>query len=318
MRRCTNQACFAHDGEQCADGKHDISECPSWAQAPAGSEETLVRPVNNDSRVPWSGSALGLSDLANLLPRGRSIVIGVLGAHDAGKTTLLTANYLQLHRGAAPAGWDFAGSRTLGAWEGLADYMRFDEESCSISFPPHTPRGTSRVPGLLHLALRGPDDELRDVLLTDAPGEWFTSWSMNENAATAAGARWVVRRADAFLVLADCERLSGENRGAARRATRELVERLGNHIGKRPCAVVWAKDDCVVPDGIRSAIRTAVQQQLPHAIEMGTSVQRPESFVGVLDAVLRANWLPAPCAPIREPVIEHQPFSAFRGFHAPT
>jgi hypothetical protein len=181
-RRCSNTNCFVDDGEVCALGRRNLAECPSWSTSASGVEAAPAAPAPTSARVPWSGSALGLVDLTNLVPRGRSILVGVLGAHDAGKTTLLTGNYLRLVRGHTLAGASFAGSRTLGGWESLAAWMRFEDAARSPSFPPHTPRGTSRVPGMLHITMRGPKDEHRDVLLTDAPGEWFTRWSIREDA----------------------------------------------------------------------------------------------------------------------------------------
>lgn len=314
-RRCSNVNCFADDGEGCALGNRRITECPSWS-AGESKTEAAPSPAEMPARVPWSGSALGPADLSNLVPRGRSILVGVLGAHDAGKTTLLTGNYLQLLRGHALADARFAGSRTLGAWESLAAWMRFDDAARAPAFPPHTPRGTSRVPGLLHLALRGPRDELRDVLLTDAPGEWFTRWSVQEDARDAEGARWIVRHADAFLVLADCLRLCGPKRGPARHDIRQLLERLGNHVGNRPTVLVWAKADNHPPEGIRDAIRRALKDLIPHATEVGSSTEQRETIATALEAALRPAWLPPRARPVTEPILQHQPFAAFRGARA--
>ena len=266
--------------------------------------------------MPWSGSALGLVDLANLVPRGRPIVIGVVGAHDSGKTTLLTGSYLQLLRGRTLGNAHFAGSRSLGAWESLAAWMRFDDAARPPSFPPHTPRGTTRVPGLLHLALRGHAGEHRDLLLTDAPGEWFTRWATREQAPDAAGARWVAQHADAFLVLADCQRLVGPERGAARQVVRELIERLGHRAGHRPTVLVWSKDDYQPLGAAREAIRAALRESLPHATEASTSASRPASLLSPLEEALRTAWSPPAAAPIEEPVVGHLPFAAFRGANA--
>jgi hypothetical protein len=240
----------------------------------------------------------------------------VLGAHDAGKTTLLTANYLQLLRGRRLADAAFAGSRTLGAWESLSAWMRFEDAARTPSFPPHTPRGTSRVPGLLHIALRGPRDEVRDVLLTDAPGEWFTRWAIQEDALEAEGARWVVRHADAFLVLADCARLCGAERGQARAEIRQLLERLGNHGKERPAVLVWSKADQKPADGIRGAIRRALRESLPYASEIETSTERPHELAEALEAALRPAWTPPHAQGVVEPILRHQPFAAFRGARA--
>lgn len=318
--RCSNQNCFVHDGESCAVGNRDYTTCSAWVESGESTEEgkNSVVHTSDASRVPWSGSALGLADLTNLVPRGRSILVAVLGAHDAGKTTLLLGNYLQLLKGGMLANANFSGSRTLGAWESLASWVRFDDAARSPSFPPHTPRGTDRVPGLLHLALRNSNNELRDVLLADAPGEWFTRWSIQEDASEAEGARWLVHHADAFLILADCERLCGEGRGSARNSIRQLIERLGSHVSKRPTTLVWAKNDLEPPEGIQNAIRRTLQIQIPHAIEVGASIEDPISLVKALDTIVLPAWQPPLASPIISPVLKQQPFTAFRGFDART
>ena len=317
-KRCANLNCFVHEGESCALGEMDSGQCASWSVATPETESDVAIPSTPSARVPWSGSALGLADMANLSPRGRTILIGVLGAHDAGKTTLLTGNYLQLLLGQSLANARFAGSRTLGAWESLAACTRFDDAACAPSFPPHTPRGTSRVPGLLHLALRNAEGEFRDVLLTDAPGEWFTRWSIKEEASEAEGARWLVRNADAFLVFADCQRLATANpkRGTARNELRQLLERLGNHVGNRPTALVWAKDDIEPNPDIRTAIQQVLAKQVPHALEVNSSTNQPDTLTKALEAVLCPAWTPPQACRIIEPVLHHQPFTAFRGSYA--
>lgn len=314
-RRCSNPRCFVDDGELCAEGKLHLAECPFWS-ADAPKTEAALSSTETSARVPWSGSALGLADLANLVPRGRSILVGVLGAHDAGKTTLLAGNYLQLLRGHALADARFAGSRTLGAWESLAAWTRFEDAARRPSFPPHTPRGTSRIPGLLHLALRGPKDEFRDVLLTDAPGEWFTRWAVWEDAPEAEGARWIVRHADAFLVLADCLRLCGRERGQTRDDIRQLLERLGNNVRDRPTVLVWAKADHQPPAVICGAIRDALKSLIPQATEVESSIQRRETIALTLEAALRPAWVPPRAHPVVDPILGHQPFAAFRGVYA--
>jgi hypothetical protein len=169
---------------------------------------------------------------------------------------------------------------------------------------------------VLHLALRGPKNELRDVLLTDAPGEWFTRWAIQEHAPDAEGARWIVRHADAFLVLADCARLSGHDRGPTRNDIRQLLERLGNHVNKRPTALVWAKADRPPSDDIRTAIRRALNERIPHAIEVESRIDRRETMTRALEAALRPAWTPPRALPLVDPIVQHHPFAAFRGAHA--
>ena len=200
MSRCRNPNCYAHDKEPCREGRLDLAECSSWVDGISshGSGISDLKAPVLTARIPWSGNTLGQADLNDLSPRARNILIGVLGAHDAGKTTLLLGSYLQLLQGREIGRASFSGSYTLSAWEALAAWTRFDDAARPVTFPPHTPIGNSRVPGLLHFALRDSNDELRDILLTDAPGEWFVTWSQKEDAANAAGARWVIENADAY------------------------------------------------------------------------------------------------------------------------
>jgi hypothetical protein len=279
------------------------------------SESTPAASANEQqARVPWSGSALGLADLFVLSSRARHLLIGVLGAHDSGKTTLLTANYLKILESGMLAARSFSGSWTLGAWESLAAWMRFQGKR-EPSFPPHTPRGTGRVPGMLHLALRADDAGFRDVFFTDAPGEWFTRWAVKEDAPDAEGARWVVEHSDAFLVVADCKRLSGEGRASARNELRQLLERLGNHAAGRPVALVWTKREHTVPEGIRRSIMEALEANLPQAVELSSSVSAPDSFVDVLAMIIQSAWEGRVLPPITEPVSVAEPFWVFRGHH---
>jgi hypothetical protein len=315
MRRCALSHCYVHEGQSCAEGELDPKRCQHWSPADAAPEPATPTPSTEGAGVPWSSSALGPDDLLLLTPRSRTIVVGVLGAHDAGKTTLLTAAYLHLLRGKSLANAHFAGSRTLGAWESLAAWTRFDDAARPPTFPPHTPRGTSRTPGLLHLALRGADEQHRDVLLTDAPGEWFAEWSRHEEAHGAAGARWIARHADVFLVFADSVKLQGQQRGTEREALRQLLERLGNHVGTRPTTLVWSKHEEAPPDGIRNAILATQQKCVPHAQTCAATVTDPGSLTRALESVLLSVWAPPAAHPVVPPVVDHRPFAAYRGNH---
>lgn len=317
LRRCANPNCNVHDGETCVLGELAPESCSEWTSTPTEPNPTAdatLSPV--EARVPWSGSALGLSDLMLLLPRSKHILVGVLGAHNGGKTTLLAANYLLMLQGRAMADAMFSGSRTLYAWESLASWMRFDDSARPPTFPPHTPRGSNRVPGLLHIALRREGGDFRDVLLADAPGEWFSSWAVNENAAQAEGARWLSMHSDAFIVVADCQRLSGQERGLARKDLLQLLDRLANHVARRPVALLWTKSEHDVPQGIKNSIRDALASSFPGATEHAVSIKTPESFAEPIDAILSAAWRSAPAGEIVIETQTHDPFLSFRGHHA--
>lgn len=315
---CTNPNCFVTDGESCVMGNKLPTNCKRWINSSESSKETtsksLIVSSQSTFRIPWSGNTLGLSDLFNISLRKKPALIGVLGSQDAGKTTLLLGSYLQLLKGEKISSGKFSGSYTLAAWESLASWVRLDDAARAPSFPPHTPRGISRVPGLLHLALRRLDSSYRDILLTDAPGEWFKQWSIREDSSDTEGAQWIVENADAFLVVADCKRLSSNERGNARRELRELIERLKNHVGNRPVILVWAKSDNKPSEEIKNAIRQSLMK-LPNVSEFKTTTNAPLTLLKVIDEIIE-KALDSPYAQkLEEPILKHQPFESFRGIY---
>ncbi len=103
---------------------------------------------------------------------------------------------------ARPAGSRSA--RRLGGAGGLGA-LRRRSAAAGLS-PAHAAR---LPPGAWPRCISHPaaSDGAWDVLLTDAPGRWFSQWALYEEAPAAEGARWIARNADAFLVFAD----SGED-----------------------------------------------------------------------------------------------------------
>lgn len=319
-RRCNNPQCFVDEQESCALGHLRLEDCPHASGAAlvaiTESENERTTPPAEDTPlptgVPWSGPAFGISDLPQLTARSNVLQLAVIGPHDAGKTTLLTGTYLMLLRGERLYDTGFAGSRTLEAWESLAAWLRFDDPLRSPTFPPHTSRGAGRVPGLLHLALRR-EGRLRDVLLSDAPGEWFTEWALQADSPGADGARWLAWWADGFLLVADCERLTGPERGTARQDLRSIIERLGNYRERRPVVLVWAKADHTPPPGIRRAISEALHQHAPDAIEIESRIDQPRTLLAAVERLVEACWHPPRAARIVPAITAPQPFAAFRG-----
>lgn len=305
---CDVPGCYP-DGP-CVNGEEHKSQCKHFT--PAGPEASSVPDTEGtDHLVQWNGHVLGV-DLSAVAGRGRPTIIGLAGPHEAGKTTFLVVLYCALLQGRALGGCRFAGSFTLAAWEELAAWVRpaIDRPA---RFPPRTSASSLASAGLLHLALRGERREVIDLLLTDAPGEWFKKWAIRADSDEAAGARWIADAADGFLVFADSQRLRSEERGPARGDITLLMERLASVRGERPAALVWSKSDLTVPDGIRDSVSLVRQRALPDAPERRTNYRDPDSIVAATSAILERVWAPRRGTAVLEPLIGPDPFYAFRG-----
>ncbi|WP_172432518.1 TRAFAC clade GTPase domain-containing protein [Metapseudomonas otitidis] len=201
---------------------------------------------------------MGEADLNFVSGKIKPITIGIVGPESAGKTTILGAFYLLLGRGALTTDANvFSNSYTLAGWEAVATSLRW-KPGLPPSFPPHTPSGAARAPGMLHLSFRREDGSLRDFLFADAPGEWFQKWAINEQAADAEGARWIARYADVTLLIADREALAGPKMGTARNDFQLLAQRAMAEARGRRMALVWTKGDVDVAPAMEAQIRKAV------------------------------------------------------------
>ena len=300
MSQCTQQTCFVPD-TGCGLGLIDLSRCPSWG---GGNASNPVDPEQIDEMLmPWSGSALGLADLGFVSGRGRPMVVGLAGAQNAGKTTLLGAWYLLLGRGAVDFQVrQFAGSFSLAGWEAVAGSLRWNPGQ-PPTFPPHTTSRSGRAPGLLHLSFWEANQvRSTDYLLADAPGEWFQKWAVNRDSAEGAGARWIAEHADVLLLVADSEALSGESMGSARGALQLLARRLADERRERPVALVWTKSDIEIPSQMEDSIREAIFGPMPDAAEFSVSVVSGGRGMGEVDEGLieLLDWT----LKVRRPLIE--------------
>jgi hypothetical protein len=311
MKQCPLEICFAPE-TTCALGHLNLGDCPSWKSA--GQQDKSALQDTTEIVLPWSGTALGLTDLGFVAGRAAPTVIGIIGPENAGKTTLLAAWYLLAGRGVANTHRHrFAGSFTLLGWEAVARAMKWSPGSLPM-FPSHTASRGGRGQGLLHLAFREDGKFVRDYVFTDAPGMWFQRWAVNENAADAAGARWIFDHGDSFLLLADCAALSGEGRGSARASLQLMARRMAAARRGRPVILVWAKSDIRVSEEIKKAVRDAVQSQIPDVEECQISVRSQDEqhdgrglgLTMLLDRVLQLRKLkqslPPPLADSSDPL----------------
>jgi hypothetical protein len=264
--------------------------------------------------IPWNGYALPASDLSILGGRGSPFVIGLIGPPDSGKTSLLTYIYMWLLKTGRLEDWQFAGSWTLGGWESVVRECRWTGEP-PPTFPPHT-SSAGRRPGFLHIAFRDPRGRLRDVIFTDAPGEWFTLWSKIPEDSEAVGARWVIEHSDALLLLIDSAALADAERlPQARRATRDLIERIGAVCPHFRLTTVWTKDDVFVPPHTRKTLEQACDNFLPNVDMWRTTFTKPETIVQCFANLLSVAKQSVPRINLVEPRLSNDPFLAFREIH---
>jgi hypothetical protein len=319
--KCPSPNCWVPEPEMfCNLGETDLSKCPNWRKR----AKDAVRPVSTitENLLPWTGNSFGTVDLEFIAARSNPTLIGVVGAHNAGKTTLLAVIYLLLARGHRLDNRIFAGSYTLGGWEHLAHWLRW-QPSSAPAFPPHTPRTAGRVPGLLHIALRDEERLLQDLLLTDAPGEWFERWAVDRNASDGEGARWINRFSNSFMFLIDCDALSspGPGRGTAELQTGLMLERLGEDLEHRKVAVVWAKSDKQVPVGARQRLTAKFARYLHEYKEFEITVQQHPRhdddgyrvFIDIMSWLIHKERPEPPSSLLLEITHPDDYFLAFRG-----
>ncbi len=273
---CSHHGCYAPT-MTCVNGE-DVDDCPHFANcgAPAGVEELDYHDAGSEHelRFPWTGNAMGPTDLPYLAGASTLRLLTLAGASDAGKTSLLAAFYLLIARGVRPEGVEFAGSVTLEGWENIAGSLRWTSTS-GPTFPPHTSSGSGRHPGMLHLSLSMAKSRC-ELVAADAPGEWFSFWASKQDSPQGEGARWLAKRTDVFLVIADSQALAGPDRGKARVALSNLLRRVGAEAAGRPIAFVWTKCDVVVPAEMEVRIKEAAERSLGRFQEFRVSMFPPQ------------------------------------------
>lgn len=321
-KRCSNPECYVHERESCPLGTMSFQDCAEWIKTSDPTDNpTSSIPDEDSTRVPWSGESLGLIDLQRLSYRKKPFIVGIIGSSNAGKTTFLLACYLQLLKGSFLRFGHFSGSYTFGAWEYLANHVRFTKPDSPPNFPPHTPRGTGRVPGLLHLAFKQPSGIIIDVLLTDAPGEWFNEWAIDERSSE--GANWIISHADIFIIAADSEKLSSkktETRGSAKAETIQIIEKTIKHLGHRNLVLLWTKNEDkheikkTIKDQIIYSLRDIPCKQ---KLERSCTSSQQNEFLHILDELLlkvAAFQAEQSNQAIQVPSLINKSFEAFRGF----
>jgi hypothetical protein len=260
--KCGLPNCGVKDGLTCEDGYADLAECPNFSEVADEATAPESGVVNEDhvgQRLPWTGRALGLSDMMLASARSSPTLVGLIGPFDAGKTGFLTSVFAHFARTGIVGAFSFAGSYTLQAWARLKEYTAWPTTH-GPAFPPHTPDSAERVPSLLHIAFREKARGMRDVLFTDAPGEWFTRWIQNQTSENAKGARWIIEHATHFLFFVDRAALAGPQVGKARHEIQVLARILAEHRRGRPIIAIWAKSDVESAREVEAPVREKLRK----------------------------------------------------------
>lgn len=248
---CFRRSEFQDPEQQCPDlakGRGGLVSPSQTTATPVASRPETGRALGAVTSRFWTGHALGSAEVFSLLTDNPPRLVAVCGREDAGKTCLLTSQWMQIAQGRAP-GVRFCGSRTLRGWDQLADAAWEWTGDPGQRIVPRTSLGSHREPGLLHFAFkkRWEGDsrhvlpEVQELVLTDFPGEWFAHWTLQ--AEMAAEMPWV-RRVDVFWVVVDAPRLL-ESPRALRDARNLLQKVLFEARDGRPVALVLTQTDRV-------------------------------------------------------------------------
>jgi len=129
------------DGLTCEDGYPELAKCPNFSvvkDEAAAPEPDMVNDDETGQRLPWTGRALGLSDMMLVSARSSPTLVGLIGPFNAGKTAFLTSLFVHFAESGLIGPFSFSGSYTLQAWARLKQYTVWPSTH-GPGFPPHTP-----------------------------------------------------------------------------------------------------------------------------------------------------------------------------------
>lgn len=176
---CAVTDCPFNDGGACLEAFEDPTDCPNTSENPP--DEVDTQEIDDDldeSGIEGiqvfepgfvsfeSGESLGLSQANDLRAERQSRFVLLAGEVKAGKSTLLIELFAKFLKGPYE-GWDFAGSRTLGAF----DRAHAPARESSGRGTPDTARTSDEGMRFLHLRL-GRRERI-DLLLSELSGERF-------------------------------------------------------------------------------------------------------------------------------------------------
>ncbi|WP_099207059.1 TRAFAC clade GTPase domain-containing protein [Xanthomonas citri] len=242
---CANRECRVAQGGKCVEGHDDLAKCPYYGKEPEEVDQD-EGDLDQEGADSFDGVLLpgalpldsGRADrVLALLP---SLMIGVIGVHDSGKTSVIAGLFDLFQLG--PIGEiSFAGSSTL---HGL-EIICHDARVASERDEPHSERTKRGEVRFYHLdVLR--NGLLKSLLIADRSGEEYEEVAdLTANATS----MFELRRADVITVLVDGRRLASPRdradvMGAIPLIIQGMVEN-GAFSRKPNLAIVLTKGDVV-------------------------------------------------------------------------
>ncbi|PJF10197.1 hypothetical protein [Pseudorhodobacter sp. MZDSW-24AT] len=242
---CANRECRIAQGGKCVEGHDDLTKCPFYGREPEelddeqvgdGQESTSVFDgVHLPDALPLDSG--GADKILAMLP---SRMIGLIGAYDSGKTSVI-AGLFDLFQLRAVSDSVFAGSSTLHGFEMICHDARVASERNE----PHSERTKRGEVRFYHIDVQR-NGVLQSLLIADRSGEEYEE--VADLAANAAG-MFELRRADVITILVDGRRLTSPSdradvMGAIPLIVRGMAEN-GAFLRKPNLAIVLTKNDAV-------------------------------------------------------------------------
>ncbi|WP_333889173.1 TRAFAC clade GTPase domain-containing protein [Sphingobacterium siyangense] len=263
-QRCSEGGCDAPKSLCKVHLSPDYQGCEFWRNSVVEQSSTGNR-KDEANVIPWSGTELIPSNIELIAHRSSPVIIGLVGAANAGKTSYLGILYTLMFNGSKFKQWNFAGSFTLIAWEAQAKGLKIGTNG-KVAFPEATPAQPDYY-SLYHLALKK-DKQLYDILFADSSGEVFTKWASDTDSSEAENAKWIYENSNGFIFFVDCEALILE-RGRARNRISQLASQISANLGDRSVIIVWSKADRIneIPSIIKDSVDSLLQQNFADSMQ---------------------------------------------------
>jgi len=325
---CAQASCPLRIDGTCLDGFADPTDCPNTEEhpdvtaadesieddddAPTSEDESDVllvdehpiapRPTGNPTSYIGGDQALSMSEAGEITASRPSTVVLVAGDYGSGKTTLVVELWAQFLSGAFH-GWQFAGSRTLAAFDRRHSPSRLSSGRTRAT----TERTRDDDMRLLHLELASDSGLRKSLLFSDVKGEFFGDLVHGQSVTESVP---IAERADLCILVVDGQRLTDPaGRAGTFWRSRLLLGALTDPGGLRPgtrLLLLVSKSDLLtsavrseVEEAIDALSRFATERGLdPHAVLVSArpddSEEDPQGLELVMDWVTLAETATAP------------------------